>query len=189
MSQYEVKSVVCDYGLYENNSLKHILNNRRNAFLIMAILEKDNTKSTFDSPIFAMKDFEEFLKYYGGNMPSDTPSGNGITREWYKVKAVTEMRNESFLDRNFRVGNIVRHFKGNLYVIKDIAKDSETGKSVVVYETLYTDHVANGSSGKRTWVRPYESFIEKLDKTKYPDATQEYRFEIVEFESVTGGIE
>lgn len=41
MLRYEVKDVVCDYGLYENNELKLILNSRDNALLIKEIMEAD----------------------------------------------------------------------------------------------------------------------------------------------------
>ena len=41
MLKYEVRDVVCDYGIYENGELKLILNSRRNALDIVHILEKD----------------------------------------------------------------------------------------------------------------------------------------------------
>lgn len=58
---FEVKNIVCDYGLYENGELKLILNSRRNALLIKAIIEKDNlcNKSSY---IFNEKDFERFME-------------------------------------------------------------------------------------------------------------------------------
>lgn len=67
------------------------------------------------------------------------------------------------------VGQIYRHFKGNLYEVKALAIHSETGEKMVVYEAMYGDYA--------TYVRPYDSFVSKVDKTKYPDALQEYRFE------------
>ena len=30
------------------------------------------------------------------------------------------------------------------------------------------------------WVRPYDMFISKVDKVKYPDVEQEYRFELLD---------
>lgn len=52
MPRYEVKSVVCDYGLSENGKLILICNSRSNALLIKAIMEKDvlcnRAKYTFE---------------------------------------------------------------------------------------------------------------------------------------------
>ena len=69
-------------------------------------------------------------------------------------------------------GDIVRHFKGNRYEILHFAKDSETREEVVVYRALY------GERG--VWVRPKEMFFSPVDREKYPDARQTYRFERVE---------
>ena len=73
------------------------------------------------------------------------------------------------------VGRVYRHFKGDLYLIEGIAVDSETKVKMVVYRALYGDF--------NLYVRPYDMFIEKTDKNKYPLATQEYRFQLVEIES------
>ena len=68
-------------------------------------------------------------------------------------------------------GDTVRHFKGNLYEILHFAHDSETRGEVVVYRALY------GERG--VWVRPKDMFFSPVDRAKYPDAAQEYRFERV----------
>ena len=66
------------------------------------------------------------------------------------------------------VGKYYRHFKGMIVKVLAIARDTEDGHLSVVYEC----HTG-------VWSRPYTMFISKVDRTKYPDADQEYRFEPV----------
>lgn len=73
------------------------------------------------------------------------------------------------------LGKIYKHFKGNKYLVIDVVYNSETLEKMVLYKALYGDC--------KLYVRPYEMFVEKIDKTKYLDAKQEYRFELVELES------
>lgn len=68
-----------------------------------------------------------------------------------------------------KIGSVYRHFKGNLYEVKAIAIHSETQEKMVVYQALYGDN--------DIYVRPYDSFVSPVDRAKYPDATQDYRFE------------
>ena len=75
------------------------------------------------------------------------------------------------MERVIIVGKTYKHFKGKLYKVHFIARDSETNEEVVVYEALYDKHIM--------WTRPYDMFNSKVDKEKYPDVKQEYRFELV----------
>ncbi len=76
------------------------------------------------------------------------------------------------MDRVVMVGKIYRHFKGQEYKVLCIATDSETNEEVVVYEALYGKHLI--------WTRPYNMFNSLVDKEKYPEVKQEYRFELVD---------
>ena len=71
---------------------------------------------------------------------------------------------------------VYRHFKGDHYLVEDVACHSETGEEYVIYRKLYGD----GS----LWIRPKAMFLEKVDRTKYPDCPQEYRFQLLEIDSV-----
>lgn len=75
-----------------------------------------------------------------------------------------------------KIGKIYKHFKGNYYLVIDIAEHTETKEKYVIYKALY--------GGCKTYCRPMDMFLSKVDKQKYPNANQEYRFEQIEIKKV-----
>lgn len=87
-------------------------------------------------------------------MKTDNRMINQITAEVYKERMV---------------GKRYRHFKGDIYVVSDIAVHSETAELIVIYKSF--------DKPSLVWARPLNMFLSEVDKNKYPEAEQEMRFE------------
>lgn len=75
-----------------------------------------------------------------------------------------------------KINGIYRHFKGDYYLLIDIAIHSETKEKYVVYRGLYGNN--------ELYIRPFDMFFSEVDKEKYPEVKQQYRFELQDIKSV-----
>ncbi len=75
-----------------------------------------------------------------------------------------------------KINGIYKHFKGDYYIVLDVAIHSETKDKYVVYRGLYGEN--------ELYIRPIDMFLSEVDHKKYPNISQKYRFELQNIKSV-----
>ena len=93
-----------------------------------------------------------------------------FTTKWWKKK---DKLTSTAWRREWKEGDLVRHFKGNKYAIVGVGIDTETELEVVIYKTT------DGTD--KIWVRPRAIFESEVDKDEYPDVKQQWRFEHIKY--------
>ncbi len=72
--------------------------------------------------------------------------------------------------RKIKINRIYKHFKGNYYLVIDIGKHADTLEDYVIYRALYGDY--------KLWIRSLKDFSSEVDRKKYPEIKQKYRFSL-----------
>lgn len=132
---------------------------------------------------YAVGDIFEITGTWYGGVHITGKSGIPVSLdkdEYVELDTEPELPKED-IQRDIHVGDIVQHFKREWvdantseyqYKILAFAQHTETGEKLVIYQGLYAPF--------KTCARPYQMFMSEVDKEKYPDIKQKYRFEKVQ---------
>ncbi|MGN1107668.1 MAG: DUF1653 domain-containing protein [Huintestinicola sp.] len=138
-------------------------------FVIEAVMEKYHIDFERAQQIVLSSAFPELLE--------DMPDYVHHYDAEYWAKEITEGRTTKPPEsRLIVVGGVYRHFKGGKALVMNIAKHSETGEWLVVYECIGGQNT-NHKDG--IYARPAKMFLSEVDHEKYPDVKQKYRFEYI----------
>ena len=92
---------------------------------------------------------------------------------------IEKLQEKDTIIRGVKINGIYRHFKGQFYEVISTAKRTDEGNEdryMVVYKALYGQ--------EETYVRDLLDFMSEVDRIKYPNAKQKFRFERIKIEKV-----
>ena len=70
-----------------------------------------------------------------------------------------------------------RHFKGFEVTILALGTHTETNEKMVIYSCDSFNGKSHEKDENGIYVRPLDMFLSEVDRKKYPNANQQYRFE------------